>query len=350
MMKELPFSWPITETYQFSSFVMSIILSHNNIKNSYENNYINLFCYKTKRIWDMDLEFWDVTWEDFRKYGIFEMNLFSVDSFSQKTLASFLRERIDQGNYLLLHMVDEFYLPYSDVYQKKHYIHDTYLYGYEEDCFLVMAYKNNKLQQLKVLDSDIVQSVFSSKFYKPEVYFCSLRPNQTVYVNVDYGRIKQSFYDYLGIVGKETKRQMQNHVKSNMLNYVYYQTPFKENYVYGNQIYDVLNECMYEILKGFDSNPEKIDIRPFRLIWEHKRILHERIGYIASRYTISQDIVDSFGDLVVTGNQIFMLAIKYNFSGQKEVLERIIKSVEQLKDKEKKLLITFLDEWNAVEI
>lgn len=348
MIMKLPISWPITETYQFSSFVMSIILSHDNTKNLYENNYINLFCLDTDQLWHMDLEFWDVTWEDFRKYGIFEMDLFSINNFSSGALASFLRERIDQGNYLLLHMVDEFYLPYSEFYQNDHFVHDTYIYGYENEFFWVMAYSQKKLKQIKVSAMDIEQSLFSAKDYKPEVFFCSLRPNQAIHVNVDYHRIKQSFYEYLGYKKDFPQCNMQKNSNTNMLTLVPSAPKHKDNYVYGNQIYTVLNNCIDAMLINHDFTHSPIDIRPFRLLWEHKRILQNRINYIITQYNMPKDILYSFEDVIAQANTLFMLAIKYDVTNQKKILESIISQVNLLREHETELLTFFLDKWELI--
>lgn len=349
MKMKLPLSWPITETYQSSSFVMSIILAHENIKHSYENNYVNLSCHDTNQLWDMGLNFWGVTWEDFRKYGIFEMDLFSIESFSKNTLSSFLRERIDQGNYLLLHMVDEFFLPYSDFYHNRHFIHDTYIYGYEDDFFWIMAYSNSKLQQIKISASDIEQSLFSAKNYEAEVYFCSLRPNHAINVNVDYQLIKHNIYEYLGYRSFSPTYYTPRSNNTDMLTYVPSTPPRTDNYVYGNNIYMVLNNCLCNILENHDSDHTSIDIRPFRLLLEHKRILQERINYIICQNNLSTNILVSFEEITARAKQLFMLAIKYHLTEQKKIIKNMTNYISELKDLEEILLTRFLNEWETKE-
>lgn len=341
MKMKLPISWPITETYQSSSFVMSIIRAHDNIKHVYENNYINLVCHDTSYIWDIGLSFWDVTWDDLRKRGVFEMDLFYVDNFSSETLPSFWRERIDQGNYLLLHMIDEYYMPYTKFYRKRHYIHDTYIYGYEEEFFLIMAYSEGKLKELKVSSTNIVQSIFSAKEYKSEVYFCSLRPNKSITVTVDYQQIKRNIYIYLGCDNfpiENTKQCI------NMFNVAYVPPKYEEGYVYGNSIYDILINCLLKIVVS-NANAIQIDIRPFRLLWEHKCIICEKIKQIITRYSLSIDILLPFEDLISLANQIFMLSIKYSVVMQKKIVKRMIDYIKELKKNEEMLLYDFLTLW-----
>ncbi|MCI9220072.1 MAG: hypothetical protein HFH94_10095 [Lachnospiraceae bacterium] len=143
---------------------------------AYENNYINLLCYDTDNLWEMNLNFTDIFWTDFQRGDIFEINEFSVDNFLSSSISSFWRERIDQGNYLLLHTVDEYYLPYASSYHNRHLIHDTYIYGYEDDSFWIMAYTERKLKEIKVSSSDMAQSVFPSKEYMKEACFGHFAP------------------------------------------------------------------------------------------------------------------------------------------------------------------------------
>ena len=99
----LPFEWPISETYQNSAFVIGVLLANANIRNAYWNNFLRLDCVDADDIWDIDLKFSDVSWEDFRVQGIFEMDLFRAKCFSQDSIVWFLEERLNQGNYVLLH-------------------------------------------------------------------------------------------------------------------------------------------------------------------------------------------------------------------------------------------------------
>ena len=333
MIMKLPISWPITETYQYSSFSVSIICAHDNIKNAYENNYINLFCRNTDNLWDMNLTFWNIFWTDFRRSDIFEINEFSVDNFQSNSISSFWRECIDQGNYLLLHMVDEYYLPYTRSYHNTHFIHDTYIYGYEDDYFWIMAYTERKLKEIKVSSSDMVQSVFSAKEYKEDVCFWSLRPNKSIKVEVDYKKIKQNLYEYLGI-NFSSLESMEN---------------YRPACVYGNKTYDVLINCLIKFMESSEK-PISVDVRPFRLLWDHKRIIYGRIELIIAKYDLPLDVLQDFENLVCLSNQIFMLCLKYNVTLKKDILERVVGKIKELKVREEMLLSNFLSMWEKREL
>lgn len=44
----------------------------------------------------------------------------------------------------------------------RHYEHDTYIYGYEDNDFYVMGYLNDMLQTIRVSQEDISKAFFSS--------------------------------------------------------------------------------------------------------------------------------------------------------------------------------------------
>nr|WP_296440501.1 hypothetical protein [uncultured Acetatifactor sp.] len=343
MKVKLPISWPITETYQHSSFSVSIICAHDNIKNAYENNYINLLCYDTDNLWEMNLNFTDIFWTDFQRGDIFEINEFSVDNFLSNSISSFWRERIDQGNYLLLHTVDEYYLPYASSYHNRHLIHDTYIYGYEDDSFWIMAYTERKLKEIKVSSSDMAQSVFPSKEYMKEACFWSLRPNKTIKVEIDYKKIKHYFYEYLGN-NCSTRESMENNQNKFKI-----RSNYRAGYAYGNRIYDVLINCLIKFMES-SENSISLDLRPFRLLWEHKRIIEGRIKLIIAKYNLHSDALSDFENIVRLSNQIFILCLKYTVTMKKDILERVVGKIKELKVREEMLLSNFLSMWEKRDL
>ena len=340
---QLPFVWPISETFQSSSLVMGVLLSHDNISEAYHNSFINLYCKKEQPLWDMDMKFWGASWEDFRQYGIFEMDLFHINHFDRNSLISFFQERIDQDNYILLHFIDEFYLSYSSSYQKSHFIHDAYIIGYKKGTLTILAYSNGKLQIMDVKSEAVAEAIFSCNAYEEEVYFCSLRVNHSVNVNLDYRRIRKNMLLYLGNVPDKIVLDIKENVNGSEINIIPY-TPFCEDeYVYGNNIYDALIQGVAEL-----TDDVNIDIRPFRLIWEHIKLLSERIVLIENAFCLNSESSDEFNKLAGIMNGTFMLAIKYNVTKDKNMKERIMNSLLNIKEKEKNHLMTFLKKWDII--
>ena len=49
------------------------------------------------------------------------------------------------------------------MYKKKHNVHDTYIYGYDDDNFFISAYEGGKLRKLTARKKEIVECVYKTK-------------------------------------------------------------------------------------------------------------------------------------------------------------------------------------------
>ena len=335
---QLPFSWPVSETYQSASLVMGVLLSHENISKLYDNNYIHVFCKHVDSMWDVNLQFWGVSWEDFRLSGIFEMNLYHLNLFSETSFNEFVKERLVQENYILLHFIDEFFLPYSGCYQRKHFIHDAYIIGFEDEFYYVLAYSDRKLQILKVLKTDIWNALTSCYDFEKEVYFCSLRPNHAVEVKTDYNKMRNDFLLYLGKESSDNRSILsEDHHSISVKSY----TPkFVPEYIYGIHCYD-------EIIRVLEltTSEDVLDIRPFRLLWEHKTIITERITKICDEFNLVNVDLNAFDQITAKAKLIFTLAIKYKMVKTDKLKDRIINHIRELKENEEEALNSFINEW-----
>ena len=282
MSKILPLIIPPTETYQSTSFILGIILQYENIKNIFHNLYINLMCNDTKDIWKVELQFEGVSWEDYRLKGIAEMDLYYLKNISQEKCAEFLKERIEQGNYLLIYDIDEFYLSYNEYFHEIHHVHDTYLYGYDSMFFWVMAYRNNKLQMFPVPQNEIIEGLYGRLKNKENMSFCTFRPFHAAKVDGEY---------------KIFLSQLNEYIKGGI----------NEGHVYGNGLYDVITKCICAIFDGESVN-KGVDLCVFRMLWEHKKIIKIHLDYYSSYKKIADEIMNGVIDLVQTAFLIFMLA------------------------------------------
>lgn len=311
---------PPIETYQSSSFILGIVLANDNIKNAYFNNYINLSCNNTSDIWNMNLRFVNDLWEDYRVAGLAEMDMYHLKNIAKENLADFIKERIDQGNYLLLYYIDEYYLSYTENYMKKHIIHDTYIYGYSTDLLYIMAYKDNKLQTCEILMEEIVSGMYAYMDVNKDANFCSFRPFHAKYVEIDCVKIKN---------------EIRNYVKGYQLN--------SDGIISGVETYDILINCLRAKIESYEHN--KLDLRVFRLLWEHKKVLIDHIKEIIKIKNCNEVYIDKMQYIERIANKVFMLAIKYNMTYDKRILHNMLCYIDEMKGIEKVELELFLETW-----
>ena len=312
MEKKLPIIMPPIETYQSSSFILGIILANSNIENVFYNNYINLVCNNTNKMWDVELQFANVSWEDFRRNGIAEMDMYYLKNLSSDKYVDFIKERIDQGNYILLYSIDEFFLSYTINYQKRHFIHDTYIYGYNTDSFFIMAYKEKKLQMLEISIEEIVEGMYSYFQIDNDANFCTFRPFHAISVQVDFDKMMKEIMSY----AREYKS-------------------YKDAKVYGINIYSILEKCILFIAEGkTDEYDGALDLRVFRMLWEHKKILVNHIKKIKEKKKLDEQIIAQIIEIEQAANKVFLLSMKYNVTYKKEILYKILGYLEEVREKE----------------
>ncbi len=296
-MSDLPFIFPPIETYQGISFILGVMLAYPEYADIRYNNYINLECAETDQLYDMKLMFSDSMWEYYRASGLAEMNLYDVSNLNKNTLCQFICERIDQGCYLLLYDVDEYYLSYTDNFYKQHYDHDTYIYGYSDEYFHILAYMNKHLTTLCVEKQEIVNALYSDK----QRSFCTFRPSVNRNVKVDKNAILYKiglFYEAGSIAD------------------------CKKGRVYGMDVYDVL-------LTGMKTIVKEADLRPFRCLWEQKMMMRDRLLFLKDNF--NSDCLKQLEKICESTEKVFRLMMKYNLTFNISMVDKAYRIIQSIK-------------------
>ncbi|MBR5041348.1 MAG: hypothetical protein IKX68_09520 [Clostridiales bacterium] len=308
MRKELPLENPLIETYQGESFVLAVMMSYKNTRNVVFNNYINL----STNISTMDLlrlHFLNSTWENYRREGYSSITEYWIRSLEEDSFGDLLRGLIDEDNYLLVFGVDDFYLPHTELYNKEHNLHDIYLYGYEDDQFMALAYNGNHLSRIMVDLNNLKKSLFKRKIDENDNVVCSYKVADDVYVDLDINRIISELKDYLAGVGYDSVLE-----------------PDKA----GVDIYD-------EIIKALKKYAKRkrafFDLRVFRALWEHKKLMTYRIAELEP-YLPDEELLNRSKELEGISRKLFLLSMKHSLKNDKEDIEEMISIVETIREKD----------------
>lgn len=326
MEKILPMVIPPVETYQNTSFVMGMILANARMQSVKYNYYNNIVCNKTNYMKKIELCFADSTWDTLVDDGLAEMNLYHLSSISKDKFILFVKERIDQDNYLLIYQIDEYYLSYSRRYQKEHYLHDTYIFGYTDEAFCVMAQKNGKLQMLEINCQEIMDGLYSLLEEYPDANFCSFR-----------------FRNVTSSINEEK-------ILADLKNFVVGETDEEKNAVYGRGVYKIINDCTIARACGKKEEGDLFDLRIFRMMWEHKKILtmqFERINSLHPDWIV--DILDQQREVEHLANKIFYLAKKFTVTKRNELLFKISENIQKLEKEETECIEELLERFNIRE-
>lgn len=316
MKKILPFDISIIENYQCDAFIMGIIQSYDRIKQLAYNYFVNLQCNREIELNKLDIRYVRSLWGEMWEEGIAELNLFHFKNFNEKTLFEFLKERIDSNSYLLFYEVDEYFLSYSEKYKKKHYKHDLYIYGYEDDFFHVLAYSKNKLEKIKVNKKEIINCVLKTNM-NDIGNFCSFRIAQAVEVKIDSKYIARNIDDYC-------------HERTGFDN---------TNQALGMEVWKYIINSIEKYMKGGNYIQEEFDLRVFRMVWEHKKLMSNRLNALTMYSEIDSSIESEMKEQAEQAYIAFQLALKYTVDPKHkcDYLKKIIKIYKELEEKEKLL-------------
>ena len=160
-------------------------------------------------------------------------------------------------------------------------------------------------------------SPVKEKPYKIEVPY--LKRNLTEYLE---GR--NSFKHYSVLYNTEPK---QNNIED------------KRNRAFGIDVYDVFTAYLSEFHDDFHP-----DYRAFHNLYEHKKLMVKRIEYLEKNHLIHQNINKEIYLKVENLSQIlYLMIIKYHYKKDHEILEKMLRHINEIRNMEKEELALLLN-------
>lgn len=284
---ELPLLEPLYSTYQYQGPGTAVICANKSIKNWYLNQVMNLTCNRKflKGFTTPELTIPNSDWGD---NPYFEGLWFSTQ-FTKGYINVMIREMLDQGLYVYFCGVDDFYVQGKSWYKKRHFSHDGLICGYNQEnkTYCIYAYDSNWVYKKfwtpqksfnqgreAMLKKGIAACICAIKVKDEDVKFSP----QTVYTN------------------------LKEYLESNLQKY-----PFDgDENVYGIVVHEYIAEYVTKLMDG--SIPyERMDRRVFRLIWEHKQVMLERITLVEKSLEIEKEYSPPYEQIVAEADRMRML-------------------------------------------
>ncbi|OPH47993.1 hypothetical protein BC351_39075 [Paenibacillus ferrarius] len=242
---------------------------------------------------------------------------------------------INQEYYPVLY-IDEYYISYSFAYQSLHLPHHLMIYGYDDDrkIFHTMAFgKKGSFSKHEVSFKE-VETAFQSMFrfimnegYKDEqTYFFKF--NHDYEYSLDLTLIKNQLRDYV-----ESKTS-ENTINRNT-----------DNDAYGLETYDYL-QLYFEACSRKDPNLfNRQDVRQLHILYEHKKIMVDRINYLTEKGCMSraEKIRDGYKALI---DQSFLLRhsiMKARSKKEEYPYAQMFNQFDSMKNQEQQLLEALID-------
>lgn len=238
----------------------------------------------------------------------------------------FIRNLIDNGFYIYFIGIDDYYMEGKSWYKEKHFFHDGAICGYDQEnkTYCIYAYDKNWIYR---------------KFWTPQKAFNdghkSVLKAEGQYGNICAVKPKP---DIIKLSPETVYQKITEHLDSSMEKY-----PKEET---GNVFGLVVHEYIVDYLgRLFDGTIpyERMDRRIFRLMWEHKKNMHERLAVTEDAIGMEKKYSSLYQPLVKEADSIRMLYASHHMKRRDSVLPIIQKKLLNIMEDEKRILTEFTD-------
>ena len=320
---DLPLIEPLYSTYHSQGAATAVIGNNQSIRNWYLNQVMNLTCsrkflngFTTPEIFIAESRWYNNPYLD---------RWWLSTQFTKGYINPIIRELLDNGFFVAFGGVDDYYIKGKSWYNKRHFNHDGLICGYDKNdkTYCIYAYDSNWIYQ---------------KFWTPQKDFnagrIAMRKKGT-FSSICALKVKG---DKIEFSPNTAIQKIKEYLDSNFEKY-----PFAgDGNVYGIVVHEYISEYVTKLYTG-DIPYERMDWRVFRLIWEHKKVMLERIVNIEQCLNLTNEISEKYKCIVSEADTMRMLYASHHMKRRDSVLPIIRKKLLNLADEEKKLLTLLVD-------
>lgn len=327
---ELPLVEPIYSTYHYQGDGSAVLVNNPSIQNWYLNQVLMLTC--TRKFLNgfttPEISIADSSWNlnphiDKKWYNT---------QFLKGHVHSVIRNLLDAGYYVHFNGVDDYYVEGKSWYHERHFNHDGCICGYDQEnkTYCIYAYDQNWIYQKfwtsqKCFDRGL-KAMFKKGYFGN---FCGIKPKEN---QVEFS-------------SETALKKIVEYLDSTMDKY----PETEQGTVIGIVVHDYIAKYIEKLYDG--SIPyERMDRRIFRMIWEHKKVMLERIKLIENDLSLGSNISDAYNTVVREANNIRMLYASHHMKRKDSVLPIIKKKLLSIKELEQKLLEELLNNTKGEEI
>ncbi len=231
----------------------------------------------------------------------------------------YIKDNLINNRYVLT-WVDEYDLSSRRSYGKRHYFHDLLIYGYDESSFYTLGFDKDRLYKNVKIPFCELQSL-EVTFPHWDIKIFIIEKDHDYVFEYDHMLTKQYLHEYANSLNSLHRfRGLANQ---------------NEPLAVGIETYDVI----LEYLKVLEKGETRLDVKPFHIIWEHKKFMTERIHFLLENHYINNyEMLDEFRNLENEALIMRNLMLKYDVSRRPEILKKISKIIAKIKSMEKPLL------------
>lgn len=326
---ELPLVEPIYKTFQYQSAGSAILAGNPSVQNWYLNEIMILSCGRRflNGFTSPEVGIADSTWNS----NPYLIKRWYLTQFLGGYAHIVIRKLLDEGFYVYFTGVDDYYVEGKSWYHERHFNHDGCICGYnqEDKTYCIYSYDKNWVCR---------------KFWTPQKSFD--RGMKAMH--------KKGFYG--GICGlKPTDDQVPFSPQTALEKIAQYLDSDLDKYpeteagtAYGIVVHDYTAKYLDKLYDGSVPH-ERMDRRVFRMIWEHKKAMLQRIELIEDELKLDNFISEAYKTIVREADNCRMLYAAHHMKQRNAVLPTIRKKLLAFKEKELELLSDLLQKTKGLE-
>lgn len=255
---------PELTTYLFYSTKLCIVQAHPGLREWQMANFTNIKAYYNEKNGNNFF-----AEEDLEEIFCFERK--SAEDMKKVTdILSYTRAALDAGWYVDIHL-DEYYLSCKDGYHRRHYVHESLVYGYNDDRQTVLAYGFGKNRKMEGYEIPYMEFLYA--YEKGRIFYFS---------GASYLDDKYPYpVDLRKLCVQEAEEFTFSKFKLQLKEYIYpkeKEIVDDDLHIYGIDVIAFIRNCIR------DDNVNAIDFRTFQLLYEHKKCLLNRLCYLKEKY------------------------------------------------------------------
>ena len=324
---ELPIIEPIYGTYHYQGNGSAIISENPSIRNWYLNRVMNLSCTR-HFLYGFTTPVVSVYESSAAENPYLEQIRFPLKILGTD-VHRVIRDLIDNGYYVAYCGVDDYFVEGKSWYHERHFTHDGLISGYDQNAktYTIYAYDHSwtyKTFKTSQRGFEYGRKASLADGYNGDICGLKAKPDK---VEIDPNEILICLKGYLD---------------SSLEKYPFYE----DGMVYGTAVHDYIAMYM-NMLFDQQISYNQTDSRVFRMLWEHKRAMAERIKAVESLLHINREISTQYDDIVSEADAIRMMYASHHMKCRFSILSAIRTRVIVLKRSEIAILTKFVDKLEA---
>lgn len=321
---ELPIIEPVFSTYHYQCMATAIISSNPSIRNWALNENVTMWCEKSF-LWGVTTPYLSVQFSSYEENPHLEKHFFDLTD-ENIIFDQLVRKYMDNGYYFYFNKIDDFYLDGKTWYKERHFFHDGILCGYDQEnkLYCIYAYDNRwKYTKLWIPQESFNDGIRSMRESGEKGYLYALKPMPE---RVDFN-----------------PTVVVNNLKSHINTTFEVCPPTDPTGATGLAVHDYILLYLDKLLDNSIPH-ERMDWRVFRVIWEHKKLMLERIERMEEALSLDSTARDLYKFIVEEANKIRLLYASYHMKRRDSLLVSIKEKLIEIKNKEKEILEKFIEE------